>query len=669
MPLTAKGDKILAAMIEKYGEKKGKEVFYASRNKGTITGVDAEAIEDSICLTDSFVLDGVHRSKDGYLAAYANVARTGIQTYKGKELGRPDLGDVKVYRPPEEVFNHDAMHSMAHRPVTLHHPTETVNARNWKKYAKGHTGDEVIRDGDHIRVPVVVMDAETIQAFENKDACELSMGYSTDLKWTPGETPDGQTYDAVQTAIRANHLAIVPVARGGSTLKLGDDWSEEARAAAIEARKAHAHEHDPGENHTLEGNRKSGPSSKDISFIKKYPTDDNLRVFVRQFGRSALPNLNDSISFRDLVHRMNDNVVEMEDDEVCPYCDEPIEPGDLVCPHCGADLEEDDDVNDSNPDHDDKGRFSSSSGSSLTEEHAQKIEELKNKLKSGEIDEKKFIRLLEIAFVTGFYDGQLEDEHLEVADYNKNHDPQTGRFTSAENIAGAKTLNEQHGVSFRAEGTGKNIKFFHTPPGGIEHGPFDIYSRAINHAAGVVGAPHITVPEVENLDPKVRKKQLREAKRATKNALVPYGGGSLGPHHPGVGKTPQGAFTSKHEAKEFIRKNRRIWRNARVVTKVEKSKEPFRTGPFESLGYGLAGLGIAHRTKKKSFHVHHDGIQDEWLDDDGECSIIFDADSELQDECLEDSLVDVIDGEPIYLDDYDPNEPRDPHGRWTRGEL
>lgn len=40
MPLTSKGEKIKSAMKEKYGEKKGEQVFYASKNKGTITGVD-----------------------------------------------------------------------------------------------------------------------------------------------------------------------------------------------------------------------------------------------------------------------------------------------------------------------------------------------------------------------------------------------------------------------------------------------------------------------------------------------------------------------------------------------------------------------------------------------------------------------------------------------------
>jgi hypothetical protein len=40
MPLTKKGKKIKAAMTKEYGAKRGEQVFYASRNKGTIKGVD-----------------------------------------------------------------------------------------------------------------------------------------------------------------------------------------------------------------------------------------------------------------------------------------------------------------------------------------------------------------------------------------------------------------------------------------------------------------------------------------------------------------------------------------------------------------------------------------------------------------------------------------------------
>jgi len=40
MPLTAKGQKIMANMQQEYGPEKGERVFYASRNAGRITGVD-----------------------------------------------------------------------------------------------------------------------------------------------------------------------------------------------------------------------------------------------------------------------------------------------------------------------------------------------------------------------------------------------------------------------------------------------------------------------------------------------------------------------------------------------------------------------------------------------------------------------------------------------------
>ena len=39
MPLTKKGKKIMEAMNKSYGEKKAKQVFYASLNKKRIKGV------------------------------------------------------------------------------------------------------------------------------------------------------------------------------------------------------------------------------------------------------------------------------------------------------------------------------------------------------------------------------------------------------------------------------------------------------------------------------------------------------------------------------------------------------------------------------------------------------------------------------------------------------
>jgi hypothetical protein len=43
MPRTQKGSKIMRAMRKQYGKRKGTAVFYASANKGTITGVHRRA--------------------------------------------------------------------------------------------------------------------------------------------------------------------------------------------------------------------------------------------------------------------------------------------------------------------------------------------------------------------------------------------------------------------------------------------------------------------------------------------------------------------------------------------------------------------------------------------------------------------------------------------------
>lgn len=40
MPLNKKGKKVMKSMKKEYGAKKGKKIFYASANKGTIKGVE-----------------------------------------------------------------------------------------------------------------------------------------------------------------------------------------------------------------------------------------------------------------------------------------------------------------------------------------------------------------------------------------------------------------------------------------------------------------------------------------------------------------------------------------------------------------------------------------------------------------------------------------------------
>lgn len=181
----------------------------------------------TITINDKVPLSGIQRDSAGNVIGVAKAARTGIQIYAGYELGMPEKKIVRLWRPESEVFHRDSMATFAGAPVTIEHPGESVTPKNWKDYAVGETAsDEIVRDGEIVKVPFMLRDARAIQAIEDGKH-EVSMGYSSTVDFTPGTIPDGQAdagqaYDAVQRNIRINHLAIVDKARGGPALRIGD---------------------------------------------------------------------------------------------------------------------------------------------------------------------------------------------------------------------------------------------------------------------------------------------------------------------------------------------------------------------------------------------------------------------------------------------------------------
>lgn len=183
-------------------------------------------------MSDSATIEGaVRRTRDGYLVANVRAGRAGVQHYSGVEIGKPSMKEVRIFRPEEEVFDTEAMATAAHRPVTLGHPPQAVNAENWRDVAIGQTGGDVVRDGGFLRIPLCLMDASAIGAVE-AGTQQLSWGYTCELDFTPGKTADGQDYDAVQRGIRINHLAVVDAARAGPECRIGDTARNAGSAAA-----------------------------------------------------------------------------------------------------------------------------------------------------------------------------------------------------------------------------------------------------------------------------------------------------------------------------------------------------------------------------------------------------------------------------------------------------
>ncbi|WFU89468.1 DUF2213 domain-containing protein [Rhizobium sp. CC1099] len=172
---------------------------------------------------DKLTLDGaIRRTADGYGVVSAKVARGGnVQLYLGSEVGMADKAAVRVYRPENEVFKKDAIASYAGVPVTVGHPKNGVSAETWKDLAVGEVGDDVLRDGEFVRVPMMLRDAKAIKTVEDGTR-ELSMGYSAEVTFADGVTPSGEAFDAIMSDFKMNHVAIVGKARGREELRIGD---------------------------------------------------------------------------------------------------------------------------------------------------------------------------------------------------------------------------------------------------------------------------------------------------------------------------------------------------------------------------------------------------------------------------------------------------------------
>lgn len=184
---------------------------------------------DTIELGQAAEVSSMRETRNGSLVVHARAARGGnVQDYLGHEVGRPDMAVVRVYRDADEIFHKDSLKTFGHKAVTLDHPSEPVTSRTWKDVARGHTGDEVLRDGEFVKIPMLVADQAAIDAVKGGKR-ELSVGYQCDLDWTPGTSPTGEAYDARQIKITVDHVAIVDRGRAGPDCRIGDQRPSDAR--------------------------------------------------------------------------------------------------------------------------------------------------------------------------------------------------------------------------------------------------------------------------------------------------------------------------------------------------------------------------------------------------------------------------------------------------------
>lgn len=180
-------------------------------------------------------------TENGDLVGKAAIFGVGVYRYMGAD------GKVTAeFRPPEEVFSEGTLDSYKLRPLTNNHPPEKVTPENVSKYSVGNLGEEIEHDAYNAFASISVQQAEAIAAVK-AGRTGLSGGYSCDvitegfvsypiLDWegkevarTTYQVPgnfNGTPYDAIQTNIRGNHVALVDIPRGGDALHLRFDGAD-----------------------------------------------------------------------------------------------------------------------------------------------------------------------------------------------------------------------------------------------------------------------------------------------------------------------------------------------------------------------------------------------------------------------------------------------------------
>lgn len=163
---------------------------------------------------DSIPIGNTSFDDQGFLHDTPIVTSTGIFEY-----GLPDGGVRRELRLPEHVFDKKSLASYAGKPVIITHEAGSIDKDNVMKEIVGTILSEGFQDGSDVRCKVVIHDIDKVKKTSYR---ELSLGYNLDLIEEPGEW-NGEPYDAIQTNIRINHLAIVESARAGEQAHLNLD--------------------------------------------------------------------------------------------------------------------------------------------------------------------------------------------------------------------------------------------------------------------------------------------------------------------------------------------------------------------------------------------------------------------------------------------------------------
>ena len=156
-------------------------------------------------------------TKDGFLVVPATISKVCVFDYLATELGLKEEGIKKVARTEKSLFSDETIKSFENATLTVGHPKDGVNAKNWKQLSVGVVRN-VKRVGDELTAEAWIYDESAIKTVQENGVEQLSCGYDCDIK--PSTVQDA---DFEMSPMIGNHVAIVAKGRCGGGVKLADE--------------------------------------------------------------------------------------------------------------------------------------------------------------------------------------------------------------------------------------------------------------------------------------------------------------------------------------------------------------------------------------------------------------------------------------------------------------
>lgn len=160
---------------------------------------------------------------NGFITYLNNpISKAGVFEYLGSEIGAPEPSKIyRVYRPEEELSKEETIESFELMPLLDDHTFLGNEGESPEKVGVQGAISNIHYEAPYLKADIMVYSnflKNQIQAGK----VELSPSYRCKYVFEEGTTPEGEQYDAIQTNLVGNHLALVDQGRTGPDVRVYD---------------------------------------------------------------------------------------------------------------------------------------------------------------------------------------------------------------------------------------------------------------------------------------------------------------------------------------------------------------------------------------------------------------------------------------------------------------